>query len=590
MQPQQPDSKNFIIAAVVSLAILFAFQTFWLEPQEKAKKAQMAKQQTEQTVAAKNPATVNEMPLSQALSMSKRIDIKNDMVSGSLSTFGLRLDNLSLAKYTDLAPSDKNAKPVNLLNPQGTKDGYYATFGWTSPDNTSANLPGPNTQWQQVGNNSLTPTTPVTFQYDNGQGLKFTRKVEVDNKYMFTYTDTVTNTSAATVKLQSYGAVRRFSHPPFARGPNLQGAIGVLENKLVRLKYRDMDKGKVQTNTSKGGWVGQTEEYWAVALIPDQNETINTTYKATPTGEKKFMYETSYMTAAKDVAAGQSVSVKERVFAGAKDTDVLEAYGKQYNIPRFVDAIDWGVLWFISKPFHWLLIKLTAIIGSIGLAMLAMTVLVKTVTFPLVFQSYKSFAKLRDISPKMKVVQEKYADDKARQQQEIMKLYQEEKINPVAGCIPMLFQMPIFLALYKVLSISIEMRHAPFYGWVHDLSAKDPTSFLNLFGLLPYDPNSIPALAAFSIGIWPILYGCSMWLLQKMQPTSTDPAQAQVTQMMPIMFTFIFGSFSAGLVIYYTWSNLLTIVQQYVISRHQGSSNPIDEFFAKLGNKDKKKA
>ncbi len=590
--PNTPDTKNFLIAITASLLILFGYQTFWAGPREKERQAAVKAQQAQ---LAKNPnatapsATAVEkiVPRDQALKMTQRVQIDAPLVKGSISTFGSRLDDISLKNYKQTI--EKNSPDVTLLSPQGSEFGYYAAYGWADVNNSNVNVPTPNTIWKVVSGTTLTPTTPVTLEYDNGQGIKFTRKIEIDKGYVFTFTDSVTNTGTAAVKLQPYGVVRRFEEPPPAKsGANHQGTVGVIDDKLSRLNYRELKKGKSVDLSSDKGWLGFSDEYWLVSLLPKQGETFKANMKAEDLGNKKYIYETSFFGSAHDIGAGQTISNVEHIYSGAKDTNTLEAYGKQLNLPRFEDAIDWGKLWFITKPFHWFLIFLDKNIGSLGLAILAFTVVVKVATFPLVYQSYKSFAKMRDLGPKMKEIQEKYKDDKQKQQQATLEFYQKEKVNPVAGCIPMIMTMPIFLALYKTLSVAIELRHAPFYGWIKDLSAKDPTSILNLFGLLPYDPSHIPLIGvALGIGIWPILYGLSMVLLQKMQSTApqTDPTMQQVMTLMPIMFTFMFASFSSGLVIYYTWSNLLTIVQQYVIAKRQGSSTPIDEFFAKLKQK-----
>jgi YidC/Oxa1 family membrane protein insertase len=592
MQPnqQQPDTKNFLFAVILSLAILFGFQTFWVEPQSKALLAQQgttvgAAKTPANTDATVVPAQANAVaaPVSraQALALSERITVETSKVKGSLSTFGGRLDDINLKDHrVAIAPSSPN---VELLSPQASGRGYFAFFGWAA-EGYSGVMPGPDTIWKKTSGNTLSPNSPVVLEFDNGQGLKFSRKIEVDDEYLFTYSDTVTNTSAQSISLKPYGAVRRYYAPEIIKGAaSYEGAVGILDGKLTRLRYREMDKGKSSSITSQGGWLGFSDTYWLVALIPNQGETIQANYKNIPSANGQS-YETSFVGQAAVIAPGQTTTHSERVYAGSKKVAELNHYQETLKLDRFDNAVDWGVLWFLTKPFYWLLLFFTSKIGNIGLGMLAMTVVVKTVTFPLVYQSYKSFAKMRDLAPKMKELQEKYANDKERSQQELIKLYQVEKINPVAGCVPMLLQMPIFFALFKVLSISLELRHAPFYGWIKDLSTKDPTSIFNLFGLLPYDPTAIPLIGTMlAIGAWPLMYGVSMWLLQKMQPTATDPMQARIFAIMPWMFAVIFASFSSGLVIYYTWSNLLTIVQQYVIAKRSGSSNPIDEFFARLG-------
>jgi YidC/Oxa1 family membrane protein insertase len=586
--PRQPDTKNFIFAIVSSLLILFLYQTFWAAPREKARQAQLqqvATTQQAQQAAPQDAATQTNMgkivSREEALALSSRNKIQNSLLSGSVSSFGARIDDLNLLAYREKVNNPKN---VTLLNPQGSKDGYFAFFGYSSND--GVNLPGPNSVWKLVSGNVLAPNAPLVYEFDNGQGLKITRKLDVDNEYLFTYTDTITNSGAAPINLQAYGAIRRYSKPVKpSSSTNHEGTIGIFNNTMGRLKYREMEKGKALNEDSKGGWLGIVDEYWLVALIPSQDANIQTTQKATPTDDG-HMYEASFVGAQSTIGAGQSITNVERVYAGSKKVSELRAYEQRLNIPKFDNAIDWGVLWFLSKPFYWLLMFFNQHIGNIGLAILALTVVVKVATFPLVYQSYKSFAKMRELTPKMNEIKEKFKDDTQKQQQETLKLYQTEKINPVAGCVPMLLTMPIFLALFKILSVTLELRHTPFYGWIPDLSAKDPTNFMNLFGLLPYDPSIIPVIGAMGIGIWPILYGASMWLMQKMQPTPTsDPMQNQIMMMMPWFFAFIFGGFASGLVIYYTWSNLLTIVQQYIIAKQTGSPTVFDEWFKKQAAK-----
>lgn len=593
MQPnqQQPDTKNFILAIVSSLLILFAYQTFWAGPQEKARQEAL-KQQKAQTVTIAPKDTSSQtnagliVPREQALGLSARNKLDNALLSGSISSFGARLDDISLKSYRET--TKKNAANVRLLNPQGSKDGYYAFFGFASPDNI-ANLPGPNTIWKLASGTELKPNSPLIYEFDNGQGLKFTRKIEIDNEYLITYTDVVQNNTQTAINLQPYGALRRFAKPSEPENSvNHEGTIGILEGKLNRLKYRELEKGKSTSVSSQGGWLGFSDKYWLTVLIPDQNKTIEANYKATK-NDTGYMYEASFIGQVSSIGAGQSLTNVERIYAGSKKVSELRSYEARLKIPKFDNGIDWGVLWFLSKPFYWLLMFFYQYVGNIGLAILALTVVVKVVTFPLVYQSYKGFAKMRELTPKMTEIKERFKDDPAKQQQETLKLYQTEKINPVAGCIPMLLTMPIFLALFKILSITLELRHAPFYGWIPDLSAKDPTSFFNLFGLLPFDPSGIPLIGAIGIGLWPILYGVSMWLLQKMQPPATNDAMtAQVFALMPWMFAFIFAGFASGLVIYYTWSNLLTIVQQYIIAKRTGSPTAIDDYFAKRVNKAKK--
>jgi YidC/Oxa1 family membrane protein insertase len=595
--PNAPDTKNLALAIALSLVILLGFQYFYEMPRAKARAAQESAQKAAVVAAGKaNPAAVTATPAPangapvvldrpQALAQSQRIALSNGGIDGSISTLGARFDDVHLKRYKETIKPD--SKEITLLHPQGTADGYYAFFGFKAPDGGTGLLPGPNTVWTAPAGAKLTPQTPVTLTYDNGQGLKFARTVALDGNYLFTVTDVITNTSAAPVTVQAYGAIRRHSKPKDLVNPIIhEGMVGVLDSKLKLLKYPKLEKGEALQQASTGGWLGMSDKFWFTALIPDQKAKLDAAYKMTNLpGEEVF--EASFVAAPQAILAGQSLTTTQHLFAGAKVVGDLKELGAKLGIEKFNEAVDWGLFGFLTKPFYTMLMFFNGLVGNnIGVAILIMTVVIKAATFPLVYSSYKSFARMRELAPKMAELKLKFPDDAARQQQETMKLYKEEKINPVAGCIPSLLTMPIFFALFKVLSVAIELRHAPFYGWIPDLYAKDPTTVFNLFGLLPYDPTSLPLVGTFlAIGAWPILYGISFWLQMKMQPTATDPVQAQVFALMPWMFVFIFAGFGSGLVIYYTWSNLLTILQQWIIARISGTSTPIDEFFAKLGKK-----
>jgi YidC/Oxa1 family membrane protein insertase len=596
--PNAPDTKNLALAIALSLAILLGFQYFYEAPRERARLAEVAAQRaatpaTNQKAADSTaatpgvPATGGTQDLSrpQALALTPRIMVDGPGVDGTLSTLGARFDDLRLKRYKETIKAD--SKEITLLHPQGTADGYYAFYGYTAPDGGVGALPGPNTVWTAPAGAKLTPTTPVTLTYDNGQGLKFARTVAMDENYLFTITDAITNSSAAPVTVSPYGAIRRHAKPKDLVNPVIhEGMIGVLDNKLKLLKYPKLEKGEALQQASTGGWLGMSDKFWFTALIPDQKAKIDASYKMMNLpGEEVF--ESSFVAAPQAILAGSTLTTTQHLFAGSKRVADLKVLGTKLGLPRFEDAVDWGMFWFLTKPFYAMLMFFNNLVGNnIGVAILIVTVVVKLVTFPLVYSSYKSFARMRDLAPKMAEIKERFAADVPRQQQETMKLYKDEKINPVAGCIPSLLTMPIFFALFKVLSVALELRHTPFYGWIPDLSAKDPTTIFNLFGALPFDPTSWPVVGTFlAIGAWPILYGISFWLQMKMQPPATDPMQQQIFALMPWIFVFVFAGFGSGLVIYYTWSNLLTILQQYVIAKTSGNSTPIDEFFAKLGKK-----
>lgn len=594
--PNAPDTKNLAIAIALSLAVLLGFQYFFEMPRERERQAKIAADRAAITEQAKSnpaasatatptPALQGDLPRGQALAQTQRVALQNSGIDGSISTLGARFDDVKLKRYKETIKPD--SAEITLLHPQGTADGYYAFFGFKAPEGEASLLPGPNTVWSAPTDAKLTPTTPVTLTYDNGQGLRFTRTVSVDDNYLFKITDVIANASAAPVTLQSYGAIRRHSKPKDLINPVIhEGTTGVIDGRLKWLKYGELEKGESLNQPSTGGWFGMTDKFWFSALIPDQKTKLDVTYKMTNLpGEEVF--ETSFVAAPQAILAGQSLTTTQHFYAGSKRVSDLEALGKQLGLQQFENAVDWGMFWFLTKPFYAMLMFFNGLVGdNIGVAILIVTVVVKIVTFPLVYSSYKSFARMRDLAPKMTEIKKRFAADAARQQQEIMKMYKDEKINPVAGCIPSLLTMPIFFALFKVLSVALELRHTAFYGWIPDLSAKDPTSVFNLFGLIPYDPTAIPVIGTFlGIGAWPILYGLSFWLQMKMQPPATDPIQKQVFGMMPWIFVIVFAGFGSGLVIYYTWSNLLTILQQYIIAKRTGASTPIDEFFAKLGKK-----
>jgi YidC/Oxa1 family membrane protein insertase len=600
MPPSQnaPDTKNLALAIALSLAILLGFQYFYEAPRERARLAQVAAQQAAAGTKAKaaDPAAIVATPAAavaagqdlarpQALALTQRIALDGQGVDGTLSTLGARFDDLRLKRYKETIKAD--SKEITLLHPQGTADGYYAFYGYTAPDGGIGALPGPNTIWTAPVGAKLTPTTPVTLTYDNGAGLKFARTVAMDNDYLFTITDAITNTSAVPVTVSPYGAIRRHSKPKdLVNAVIHEGMVGVLDGKLKLLKYPKLEKGEALSAASTGGWLGMSDKFWFTALIPDQKAKLDASYKMTNLpGEEVF--ESSFVAAPQAILAGGTLTTTQHLYAGSKRVGELKDLGVKLSLERFEDAVDWGMFWFLTKPFYAMMMFFNGLVGNnIGLAILIMTVVIKVATFPLVYSSYKSFARMRDLAPKMAEIKERFAADVPRQQQETMKLYKDEKINPVAGCIPSLLTMPIFFALFKVLSVAIELRHAPFYGWIPDLYAKDPTTIFNLFGLLPFDPTSLPVVGTFlAIGAWPILYGISFWLQMKMQPAATDPMQAQIFALMPWMFVFVFASFGSGLVIYYTWSNILTILQQYIIAKTSGNSTPIDEFFAKLAKK-----
>ncbi len=617
------ETRNVVIAIVLSIAIFAGFEFFYNGPaRERLQEQQRAQvelqhqeqQQQQQTTAepgvdgeTTTPAATGAGPVSRADALgaaSARVAIDTSQVDGSISLQGARIDDLNLRQYHRTI--DPTSDEVTLLSPVNTEYGHDAFFGWElQTGETSRPLADVRSGWTLTEGDRLTPTTPITLSFDASDGLTIQRRISIDQNYMFTITDTVRNASGTAQSTRPFATVRRAGMPQDYRFSQIvhQGLVGVAgprqyravtfkaADKHARDRTRDRvgEDQRIEELTGEGGWFGVTDHYWLAALVPDQNERVSA-YFDSRTRDDRNDYLASYRGQWREVPANGEVTYSQRFFAGAKRYELLRDYqhaseevGGGQPIPRFDDAIDWGNFWFLTRPFfammHYFgqLFAGWGVIFNFGLAILASTVVVKLVMFPLVYQSFKAMAKMRGLQPKMKEIQERYAADKQRQQQETLKLYQTEKINPVAGCVPILFQIPVFFALYKTLTVTIEMRHAPFVGWVHDLSAQDPTSLFNLFGLLPFTPP-----AFLMIGLWPIFYGLSMLALQALSPPPTDPVQAQIFRFLPILFTIMFAAFPAGLVIYWTWSNSLSILQQYVIMRRQGVETQLDKLLNRL--------
>ena len=504
-----------------------------------------------------------------ALAEQPRVKIDTPRLHGSIDLLGARLDDLTLANYHETV--DPKSPEVVLLSPPGTQDPYLAEFGWVAvgPD---AKVPGPQTRWTETGG-QLTPTNPVTLTWDNGQGLLFTRTISVDPNYMFTVRDAVRNNGTDPVKLLPYGLISRTGTPHVAGYYILhEGLIGYLGGSLQEVKYSSLNPGTPIDYTSNGGWLGFTDKYWLTSLIPPQSEAVKARFTHTvDAGVDR--YQTDYLgpevTAAPDGTAESSA----RFFAGAKEVNLLDAY-KDSGIPLFDRAIDFGWFYFLTKPIFLILQFFYEILGNFGLAILLLTLCVKLLFFPLANKSYNAMSKMKLLQPEIQKLRERFPDDKARQQQEMMALYKRVGANPLAGCLPIVIQIPVFFALYKVLFVTIEMRHAPFFGWIHDLSAPDPTSFANLFGLLPFTPPvNLPIVGSIlMIGAWPLVMGLTMFLQQKLNPQPVDPVQARMFMLLPIVFTFMLSGFPAGLVIYWAWNNLLSIGQQWAIMRRAGAA------------------
>jgi YidC/Oxa1 family membrane protein insertase len=592
---QDDSSRNTIIFLVCALVLFIIYQTFVLEPAAKRRQAELAR--SHPAAAAVTPGARPTAPGIQvppavtraaALAASPRVPVATPSLKGSISLRGARIDDLYLSQYRETV--DKNSPPVELLRPEGAPHAYFAEFGWTG-----ANVPGLPTSatvWTLAQGSTLAPGQPVTLTYANGQGLTFTRHIDVDDKFMFTVTDTVANTGAAPVTLAPYGSIQRQGLPPAETGSQIvhEGAIGALGQdkatlKLIKFKKWAKDGGGPET-TSKSGWVGITDKYWLAALIPHQGEQITGQFRDTKAAGLD-VFDANFVGAARAIGPGQQITETSRFFAGAKTVPVLKAYQAKLGIPLFDDAVDWGMFWFFTRPIFAFLEFIFQHVGNFGVAILLLTVAVRAVFFPLANKSYESMSKMKKVQPMMEELRKRHKDDPAKQQQEIMALYSREKVNPLAGCLPLLLQIPVFYSLYKVLSVTIEMRHAPFLGWIKDLSARDPTTIWNLFGLIPFNPAHVPLAGplldtSLHIGLLPLLYGVTMWLTTSMNPPAPDPTQQRIFQFMPLIFTFIMAPFAVGLLIYWTWSNVLTSIQQYVIMRRFKVDNPIDRIIRRL--------
>jgi YidC/Oxa1 family membrane protein insertase len=573
----EENNNNLFLVVILSVIVLFGWQYFIVGPQMKADQArqtalahQEKKPAGEQTPGVPGVAgTGEQLSRSAALKQGgERVAIDTPTVDGSLLLKGARFDDLRLKKYRETV--DPKSPEIVLLAPKHTSFPYYADFGWVSAEHVPT--PGQDTPWKLVSGSTLTPTTPVTLEWNNGQGLDFTRKIAVDDKYMFSITDTVHDAAGTPVSISPYARVVREGVPKTQHYWALhEGFVGAANGQSNDASYDDFkdDSKPPKTFTSTGGWAAITDKYWMTSVIPPQNESFTSTYTAHGINDTTRAYFADYSLGARKLSPGGTVTLTQRLFAGAKLVDVLQGYEKHDGIELFDYAIDWGWFWFITRPFFWLLDHLYRLIGNFGLAILALTVCIKAVTFPIANASAKTMAKMKKVQPEMERIKERFKDDPAKQQAETMELYKREKVNPLTGCLPQLLVIPIFFSLYKVFFVTIEMYHAPFYGWIKDLSAPDPTSVLNLFGLLPYHVV-LPAFLSFlSIGVWPILMGITQWVQTKLNPPAPDPVQQRMFAMMPIVFTFMFATFASGLVIYYAWNNLLTILQQVVIMRRQ---------------------
>jgi YidC/Oxa1 family membrane protein insertase len=590
------DQKNTILAIALSALVFIVWQYFFgFSLQEKQKQVAQQQQQAQQTqppatpaetrpaapgqVPGTGPAQATEVSRDDALAKSPRVLIDTSRIvngkeiglKGSIALAGGRIDDLSLLQYRETV--DPNSPAIILLSPSGSAHPFYAEFGWVPAAGANVKVPGEDTQWKQEGSGALGIGRPVTLTWDNGQGLEFRRTISIDDKYMFSLRDDVVNKGTTGVTLYPYALISRHGVPPTLGYYILfEGLIGVLGDKLQEVKYADIEKSKVQEfKDVKNGWLGFTDKYWAAVLVPETTDRLDAKMSSGTLGNVKT-FQTDYLLDARTIAPGATGSANARLFAGAKEVATVNGYERDLGLNRFKLLIDWGMFWFITQPMFAVIDYFFRLVGNFGVAILIVTVLVKLAFFPLANKSYASMAKMKAVQPQMAALRERYPDDKVKQQQEMMELYKREKINPVAGCLPIAIQIPVFFSLYKVLFITIEMRHAPFFGWIKDLSAPDPTNIFTLFGTIPWEPHHLPVIGSFLVlGIWPLIMGVTMWVQMKLNPAPPDPTQKMIFDWMPVIFTFMLANFSAGLVIYWAWNNTLSVIQQSVIMHKNGA-------------------
>jgi YidC/Oxa1 family membrane protein insertase len=614
------EHRNTILAIVLSLIVVIGWQYFIGYPQmEKQRRDALIKQQEQSEVqprpaqpsGAPQPVPAPQagspqagspqagtpqagtpqagapplpnapaVPGMQARDAAPHIAIDTPRLKGSINLKGARLDDLALEKYRETI--DPHSPAIVLFSPSGAPEAYYAEFGWVPASGTSQKLPGPDTVWTQAGTGALTVSHPVTLTYDDGDGLIFHRTIAVDDRYLFTLKDTVENKSAGTVTLFPYALISRHGTPKtlgyYILHEGLTGYMGA--DGLQEETYKKMIDKKEEHWEATDAWLGFTDKYFAAVLLPDTDAKVHARFSSGETGGQPT-YQTDYLLDAQVIAPGATGAADARLFAGAKEVSVVGlnfpfgidgGYNAALHLNHFDLLIDWGWFYFLTKPMFLGIDFFFNLVGNFGVAILIVTVIVKLLFFPLASKSYVSMAKMKAVQPEMAMIKQRYGDDKMKQQQAMMELYKKEQINPLAGCLPIAIQIPVFFSLYKVLFISIEMRHAPFYGWIHDLSAQDPTNIFTLFGLIPFDPTVIPMFGSFlHLGLWPAIMGVTMWVQMKLNPAPPDPTQQMVFNYMPIIFTFMLAAFPAGLVIYWAWNNTLSVAQQSLIMHRNGA-------------------
>ncbi|AEP10712.1 membrane protein insertase YidC [Micavibrio aeruginosavorus] len=567
-QMHPDDRRNLVIFLIISLAMYFAFDHFVMKPKVEAMRAQQEAARAAAVNGAPNAIeALVERPRDVVIGETTRLKIDNGQIFGTLPLVGNRIDDISLTDYfKTLGGSDH----VVLMSPAGTPHPKYAEAGWIAA-NDGVKVPGKDTRWSVKGGGTptLAKDKPVTLTWNNGAGLTFEREYSIDDHFVITLTQRVINKGGATARLYPYNLVAMQGMPEDFTGTWIahEGPIGHIGGELHEVTYKDLGKKNEMSYSAPTGWIGITEKYWLTSLLPVQGEAMKYSFKSTPATmpNAKPHYQVDMMGTERVVGAGETAEFVSHVYAGAKKVRILDLYEDRLDVPHFDLAVDFGMYYFMTKPFFYFLTWLGHVTGNFGVAILIFTLLLRAAVFPLANTSFRSFARLKQLAPQMTALREEYGHDKEKLQKELVALYGREKVNPAAGCLPILIQIPIFFALYKVLSVTIEMRHAPFFGWIQDLSMRDPTSLFNLFGLLPYN---VPDF--LMIGVWPCLMLFFMILQKSMNPPPQDPIQAKMLAFMPYFMTYIMAGFASGLVIYWTFSNALSILQQYIINRSMG--------------------
>ena len=580
MNKNRPEGTNMILALALSALVIVAWSYFYVGPQQEAQRQRLLAQQAAEKAQTSVPqvpgtapagtATVPAVAVATAAAPQKpeailagdnaRVKLDSPSVDGSIRLTGARFDDLRLKNYRE--DVDPNSPEIAFLLPDGAETATYGEMGWTAGGKSTVAVPTAATVWQAPAGAKLTPSTPVTLTWDNGHGLIFKQTISLDNDYMFTVAASVENQSGAPVTLYPYASVARHGVPNHKTSWILhEGLVGVWDGSLKEETYSDIvDKKEVKFD-SQGGWAAITDKYWMAAIIPPQHEKVAARYSSVLEGGIS-VFRADYLMGARAIAPGATSVVTHHFFAGAKVLSLINTYGEKLGIARFDMAVDWGWFDLLTKPIFWLLDFFYKLVGNFGIAILMLTVVIKGIMFPLANRSFESMTKMKKVQPQIKELQERWKEDKVKLQQEQMALFRREKINPMMGCLPIAVQIPVFFSLYKVLFVTIEMRHAPFFGWIQDLASADPTNLFTLFGLLPF---VVPTW--LHVGIWPLMMGATMWLQMRLNPPATDPVQQQMMTFMPFLFTYMMASFPAGLVTYWTWNNILSITKQYVIMR-----------------------